>query len=167
LAGYSGTTTGSATVQGAATGSPGISGAVEGANNSTGTVIGVASSDNYSGFVVGTSLSSGNVTGSPAISGNISGVSVSTGGITLVSPPAPPDLPASGGYVWSFSGDATTIIDLNGFIDGLTQSVARVGGTIGHTGSTINVIPTAGTITGRVRIREQDDLEVLELLGLL
>jgi hypothetical protein len=167
LAGYSGTTTGSATVQGAATGSPGISGAVEGANSSTGTVSGVASTDNFTGTVAGVSVTAGTVTGSPAITGLVAGVSVSTGGITPVSPPAPPDLPASGGYPWSFSGDATTILDVTGFIDGLAQSVAQVSGVIGRAGSATATIPTAGNVSGRVRIREDDDLEVLQLLGLL
>jgi hypothetical protein len=75
-------------------------------------------------------------------------------------------LPASGGYVWSFSGDAT-LIDPSGLIDGLTQSVARVSGTIGHTGGTIGLIPTLGSATGQVRIREDDDMEILQLLGIL
>jgi hypothetical protein len=101
------------------------------------------------------------------LNGISSGTSSAVGAVAPLRQSVTPDAPASGGYAWSFSGDSTTILDVNGFIDGLARSSARVGGVIGHTGRTTATMPTEGYASGRVRIREDDDLELLQLLGLL
>lgn len=80
------------------------------------------------------------------------------------------------GYVWSFSGDTSPISDLMGSISGQISSVGSLIGTIGLAGGIAGgitggiaggITSDTGVISGRGRTIEEDDLEVLELLGLL
>ena len=128
----------------------------------------MASSDNFTGTTTGVSLSTGLVSGSPDLTGTSTGVSVSAGRVSPAPSPPAPDAPTSGGYAWSFSGDATMILDVDGFVNGLVRSVAHVGsGITGHAGVIHGTISTENAVGGRVRIREDDDLEVLQVLGLI
>jgi hypothetical protein len=78
-----------------------------------------------------------------------------------------PDAPASGGYAWSFSGDSTQITDVFAVVDGISRSIGSTAGVIGYVGAVHALAPSMGSADGSVRIREQDDMEVLELLGIL
>jgi hypothetical protein len=98
----------------------------------------------------------------------VDGVSVSSGTVSGIgpAPTPPPDLPSSG-YAWSFSGDTTPITDLMGSIAGSLRSYGTAAGTIGLIGNVSAGSVLVGSVEGRQRIREEDDLEVLSALGLL
>jgi len=70
------------------------------------------------------------------------------------------------GYLWSFSGDAT-LPDLMSSIAGQVSSVGSVSGRVGLIGVVGGGSSSGGVSVGRVRIREDDDLEVLQLLGIV
>ena len=76
--------------------------------------------------------------------------------------------PVPAGYVWSFSGDTSPISDLMGSISGQVTSIGSLIGAIGVAGGIAGGITgDTGVVSGRGRTIEEDDLEILELLGLL
>jgi hypothetical protein len=102
------------------------------------------------------------------LNGSSSGTSSAVGAVVPLRQSVTPDAPASGGYAWSFSGDSTPIPDVYGVVDGISRFVGSVAaGVIGHIGHIQVSTVIVGSVSGSSRIREQDDMEVLELLGIL
>jgi len=102
------------------------------------------------------------------LNGGSSGTSSTVGAVVPFRQSVTPDAPASGGYAWSFSGDSTPIVDAYGVVDGISRSIGSIAaGVIGHIGHISVSAEAIGSVSGATRIREQDDIEFLELLGIL
>ena len=130
---------------------------------------------NKTGFISGVSSSSGSISGSASITGVVVGSSNSVGLVTGVAPTPPgpnPDMvPVRGGYVWSFSGDSSEYVenlpDVFGSISGQVSSNGFLSGVRGFAGVVSGVSHCGGLNRGWGKTIEADDLEVLELLGIL
>lgn len=138
-------------------------GTVIGVGNSTGTVTGEIQVINLFGNVEGFSISSGNANGFPNLAGSIAATSISVGRVRDILPqPNPEDSPAT--MPWFLSGARSFKINT---VNGVTESFGTARGVFGLVGVVRATNKTIGITSGRVRIREQDDLEVLELLGMI
>ena len=137
-------------------------GRVIGQSTSAGIVAGEIEVIALSGNVNGISVSSGFAVGVVAFSGSSAGISSSSGKVSDAPQSPIVDIPST--LPWLVGGRTSFRINI---LNGVTQSEGAVSGAIGFPGVTVGVSPSDGIVLGFVRIREQDDLEVLELLGMI
>jgi hypothetical protein len=80
-------------------------------------------------------------------------------------------VPVRGGYIWSFSGDSSEYVenlpDIFGSVSEQVSSRGFLNGVQGLSGIVSGVSGCGGFVRGRGKTIEADDLEVLELLGIL
>lgn len=150
------------TVSAIAEGDKGTTGGTDSVNVSSSEVSGVP---NVVSGASGTSVNAGDVSGVMDVSGSVSGTSGSSGVVSPLVRGTPQRKPP--GYVWSFSGDATPIRNPTGMISALSGAIGSVGGSQGFAGSIKGGNVVAGSFIGRRRIREEDDMEILQLLELV
>jgi hypothetical protein len=171
--GYVGQAAGASSVAGSSSGDVGFSGDVSASSTTTGSVTG---SEGNLGDFDSVIVSQGAVAGSAGYTGSVIGSSVASGTaggtaeeitITEQAPGQQPPKRKPRGYVWSFSGDATPIRNPTGMVSALSAAIGSANGSQGFSGVAVGSVSVAGEFTGRRRIREEEDMEILQLLELV
>lgn len=141
-------------------------GFVNGATVSSGVVAGSSGSDDFSGSVAGVIFSTGIVTGVINVSGEVAGQAVSTGLITG-------SVQLSGSVTGNTVSSGTVFeantpsIQVNNSLPLVMLPPMSSVPYLSPVGLLDGVILTAGMVAGTKRLIEDDDVEVLTLLGVL
>lgn len=145
-----------------------VSGSLSVSGGSSGTAFGIgltSGEPGYFGIVSDVSVINGDQSGAINVAGAVSGVSVSSGSVIREQLTKPKPKPS--GYVWSFSGDAIPIRNPTGMVSALSAAIGTASGSQGFTSGITGTVDVLGQFTGRTRIREEDDMEILQLLELV